>query len=90
MTLTKTKQINRLRALLLGGDYADWELSRGPLTDARLHAIARRSGRPGDTAEQAVRRGETRRLAIAIRTALGGLANHKLAALAGVTLGAVV
>ena len=38
MTVTKTKQINRLRALLLGGDDADWELSRGPLTDARLHA----------------------------------------------------
>lgn len=77
MTVTKTKQINRLRALLLGGDNTDRELARGALTDARLQAIARRRGRAGDTAEQTVRRGETRRLAIAIRSAIDELAANK-------------
>ena len=92
MTVTKTKQINRLRALLLGGDDFDRELSRGALTDARLQAIARRRGRAGDTAEQAVRRGETRRLAIAIRTAVGELADNKrqLAALVSAVVPALL
>jgi transposase len=80
---TKTRQICRLKALLLAGDDADRDLSRGALTIARLDAIARRRGRPGDTVEAAVRRAEARRLAIAIRDAERELAaNHKhLAAL---------
>lgn len=77
MTVTKTKQINRLRALLLGGDDRDRDLSRGALTDGRLQAIVRRRGRGGESAEQAVRRGETRRLAIAIRSAIDELAGNK-------------
>ena len=85
MTVTKTKQINRLRALLLGGDDTDRDLSRGALTDTRLQAIARRRGRAVDTTEQAVRRGEARRLAIAIRAAMQRTADNKrqLAALVG-------
>jgi transposase len=85
MTVTKTKQINRLRALLLGGDDIDRDLSRGTLTETKLQAIARRRGRPNDTAEQAVRRAEARRLSIAIRTAIAELADNKrqLAALVG-------
>jgi hypothetical protein len=66
MTVTKTKRISRLQALLLGGDDIDRERSRSALTDA---------GPP--SSKQAVRRGETRRLAIAIRTAVNELDEKK-------------
>ena len=69
MTTTRTAQINRLRALLLTGDDADRDLSRGAMGKAHLDQIARRRGRPDETSEQAVRRGEARRLAVAIRAA---------------------
>jgi transposase len=36
MTLTRTRQVNRLRALLLSGDDHDRQLARGALTVARL------------------------------------------------------
>jgi len=66
----RTRQINQLRALLLTGDDADRELGRGEMTKAHLNLIARRRGpRGGETTEQAVRRGEARRLAVAIRAA---------------------
>ena len=60
LTITRTRQVNRLRALLLSGDDGDRVLSRGTLTDARLQAIARRRG-SGQSTEQAVRRAEARR-----------------------------
>jgi transposase len=70
MSPARTRQINQLRALLLTGDDADRELCRGAMTKAHLDAIARRRApRGGETTEQAVRRGEARRLAVAIRTA---------------------
>ena len=83
IAVTKTRQICRLKALLLGGDDTDRDLARGSLTVTRLQGIARRRGNANDTVEQAVRRAETRRLAIAIRDAERELAaNHKqLAAL---------
>ena len=77
MTLTKTRQTNRLRALLLSGDDTDRALARGPLSDARLAAIGRRRGRAGDTAQQAVRRAEARRLSEGIRQAGRDLAANK-------------
>lgn len=77
MTTTKTRQVNRLRALLLGGDDRDRELARGTLTDARLAAISRRRTRPDETAEQAVRRVEARRLALAIRQAVQELQDNR-------------
>jgi transposase len=77
MTVTKTKQTNRLRALLLGGDDTDRTLARGALTETRLQTVARRRGCRDDTAEQAVRRSEARRLAVAIRTALAELKENK-------------
>jgi transposase len=77
MTTSKTKQTNRLRALLLSGDDSDRELSRGKLTEARLQSIARRRGRSGDTIEQAVRRAETRRLSLAIDATAKELAANK-------------
>lgn len=69
MTVTRTRQVNRLRALLLSGDDNDRQLARGALTVARLQAITRRRGLRGDTRQLRVRRAETRRLASAIRDA---------------------
>ena len=69
MTVTRTRQVNRLRALLLSGDDNDRQLARGALTVTRLQAIARRRPRRGDTRQEHVRRAETRRLASAIRDA---------------------
>ena len=67
-----------VKALLLAGDDTDRDLARGALTIARLQTIARRRGNGEDTVEQAVRRAEARRLAIAIRDAERELAaNHK-------------
>ena len=77
MTTTKTRQINRLRALLLTGDDADRELCRAAMSDAHLQLIARRRGRPGDSREQQIRRGEARRLALAIKQATADLAVNK-------------
>jgi transposase len=77
MTVAKTKQTNRLRALLLSGDDTDRQLARGALPATTLAALARRRGRAGDSVEQAIRRGEIRRLALAIRTAITDLAENK-------------
>jgi transposase len=69
LTTTRTRQINRLRALLLTGDDGDRALRTGTFTQARLTAIARRRGHPGDPIEAQVRRAEARRLALAIGAA---------------------
>jgi transposase len=69
MTSTRTRQINRLRALLLTGDDSDRQLARGTLSDTRLTAISRRRGTAADTVDASVRRAEARRLAVAIREA---------------------
>ena len=63
LTVARTAQINRLRALLLGGDEADRALAKGRLSEQWLGHIARRRGRAGCTREQAIRLGEARRLA---------------------------
>ena len=68
LTVAATAQTNRLRALLLGSDTdADRDLARGVLSDAVLTELADRQPRAGATREQAVRHGEIRRLALAIR-----------------------
>jgi transposase len=77
LTRTKTANVNRLRALLLGGDDSDRALARNTLSEGRLALIARRRGRPGDTLEQQIRRGEAQRLARAIREATSILAQNK-------------
>ena len=77
LTMARTRQINRLRALLPGGDDTDRDLSRGTLTGARLQAIARRRARASDTTEQSVRRTEARCRANAIRAAAAELAASK-------------
>jgi len=77
LVTARTRQVNRLRALLLGGDETDRDLARGTLTDRRLSVLVRRRGRDRETREQAVRRAELRRLAIAIRLAVQELAANK-------------
>jgi transposase len=77
LTTVRTKQINRLRALLLTGEEADRKLSRGTFSDTQLTAISRRRGKVDETIEQAVRRAEARRLAIAIRQASKELRQNK-------------
>jgi transposase len=69
MTGTRTRQINQLRALLRGGDDRDRAQASTSITDDARTAVARRRGPSDETREQAVRREQARRLALAIRTA---------------------
>jgi transposase len=69
ISTTRTGQINRLRALLLLGDDDDRVWCRCKMTKANLDTIARRPAREHESTEQAVRRAEARRLAVAIRAA---------------------
>jgi transposase len=66
---TQTRHINQLRALLLTGDDSERAMSHGRVTQAWLDRLIRRRGTGTQTREQAVRRAETRRLALAIRAA---------------------
>jgi transposase len=75
LTTSRTRQVNRLRALLLTGNDTDRALRSGPLTATRLAAITRRRGRADDPVEVRVRRAEATRLALAI-----GAADHALRA----------
>lgn len=77
LSTVRTRQINRLRALLLTGDDSDRELARGTLTDTRLTAISRRRGKSAEMVEQEVRRTEARRLAVAIRDSGHELKDNK-------------
>jgi transposase len=67
MTTTRTRQVNRLRALLLTGDDDERQLARGALTVTRLEAIGRRRIRRSDSVERQVLIGEIQRLARVIR-----------------------
>jgi transposase len=69
LTVTSTAQINRLRALLGGGDDTDARLARGALPEATLAGLARRRQPRGASCEQAVRHAEIRRLALAVTDA---------------------
>ena len=77
LSTSRTKQINRLRALLLAGDDTDRDLARGALTDKRLAAIYRRRGSTHASVADAVRRAEIRRLTAAIRAATQQLVTNK-------------
>jgi transposase len=77
LTTTRTKQINRLRALLLTGEDADRRLARGTFSDTQLIRISRRRSKVEEIVEQVVRRAEARRFAIAIREAGKELKQNK-------------
>ena len=74
LTVVTTAQTNRLRTLLLGGGDTERDLARATLIDPVLLAMARRWEPPQASCEQAVRRGEIRRLAHAIRAGRHALA----------------
>jgi transposase len=69
ITTTAVRHNNALRALLITGDDQDRTLANGTFTLHRLAQIARRRARTGESREQAVRRAEARRLAVACRDA---------------------
>ena len=81
LTMASTAQTNRLRALLRDGDGdradTDRELARGALPEDTLTALARRRLPPDATRAQAVRHGEIRRLAIALRAAARALKSNR-------------
>ena len=77
LTVAGTAQINRLRALLLAGEDTERDLARGTLTDSVLVAMARRRGPRDASREQAVRHGEIRRLALAVRAGRQALAANR-------------
>jgi hypothetical protein len=66
LTTTSTAQVNRLRALLLGGEDVDRHAARGTLTEAALDNLARRRAPRDASREQAVRHAEIRRLVVAL------------------------
>jgi transposase len=69
LTTTATGQANRLRALLRDGDDRDHDLARAHFSDAVLAGLGRRR-QPRDASRAlAVRQGEIRRLAAALRNA---------------------
>jgi transposase len=73
----RTRMVNRLRALLLTGDEHDRTAARGPMSPPALTAITRRRARRDESREQAVRRTEARRLALAIRDTSVDLKDNK-------------
>lgn len=77
MTISRTAQINRLRALLLTGDDDDRALARCSMSEHNLGVIARRRGHRGASTEARVRCAEARRLALAIRDGARALADNK-------------
>jgi transposase len=77
LTVVTTAQTNRLRALLLGGGETERDLARATLTDPVLLAMVRRREPPQASREQAVRHGEIRRLAHAIRAGRHALAANR-------------
>ena len=69
LVTNSTAQVNRLRALLLGGDDHDRAISRRSLTTAVLTTLARRRLPADAQRHDAIRHQEIRRLALAIREA---------------------
>jgi transposase len=67
LTATRTAQVNRLRAVLLGGDDVDRQLARAALTDAALAGLTHRRQRPRQQPGTGLRHAEIRRLALALR-----------------------
>ncbi len=77
LTTVTTAQTNRLRALLLGGDDTDRQLSRSRLTDATLTGLARRRPPRHADRQHSVRHAEIRRLALALRDGARALTTNR-------------
>jgi transposase len=77
ITVMRTAQTNRLRALLLAGDDIDRQAARGSLTHRSLAALAGRELPAHATRDQVVRQAEIRRLALALDQASGELKENR-------------
>jgi len=77
ITVARTAQASRLRALLLAGDDTDRQAARTALTVTALAALAGRELPAHANREQAVRQAETRRLALALRQARDQLKDNR-------------
>jgi transposase len=69
ITVMRTAQTNRLRALLLAGDDTDRQAARSSLNQRSLAALAERELAAHAAREQVVRQAEIRRLALALAQA---------------------
>ena len=77
ITVTRTAQINRLRALLLAGDDTDRQAARAALTQSVLTGLARRTVPAGARRDYAIRQGEIARLALALDQARRQLKDNR-------------
>jgi transposase len=82
ITVARTAQAGRLRALLLTGDDTDRQAARKALTQAALAVLAGRGLPAGAPREQAVRQAEIRRLAQALGQARQQLKDNRARLLA--------
>jgi transposase len=69
MSTTRTRQVNRLRALLLAGDETDRQQARSALTRERLRALAAPTAHISHNRHDNVRQAEIQRLAAAVALA---------------------
>jgi len=77
ITVTRTAQTNRLRALLLAGDDTDRRAARAALTQTALAALAGRELTAHASREHAIRQAEIRRLALALGQARRQLKDNR-------------
>jgi len=82
ITVTRTAQIGRLRALLLAGDDTDRQAARMALTQTALAALAGRDLPAQASRQQAVRHAEIRRLTLALARARQELKDNRAQLLA--------
>lgn len=82
ITVTRTAQTNRLRALLLAGDDTDRQAARGALSQKSLAALADRELSAPAGRDQIVRQAEIRRLALALAQAWHELKDNRAQLLA--------
>src|SRR5215468_10264310 len=77
ITVARTAQASRLRALLLAGDDTDRQAARKALTQTALAVLAGRDLPAHASREQAVRQAEIRRLALALAQARRQLTGNR-------------
>jgi transposase len=77
ITVTRTAQTNRLRALLLAGDDTDRRAARAALTQAAVTGLAGRELPAHAGREQAIRQAEIHRLALALGQARRQLKDNR-------------
>jgi transposase len=77
ITVARTAQASRLRALLLTGDDTDRRAARGALTQSVLTGLAQRTVPAGARRDHAIRQAEIRRLTLALSQARHQLKDNR-------------